>query len=65
MGNCFKGLGLIYDLGQEGIIDMHSAGVQLGYFYQFGVFSYILTAIINQSVSFLYLTLFKTKEGVK
>lgn len=47
MGNTFKGLGLIYNLGQDGIVDMRTAGVQLGYFYQFAIFSYIMTAILH------------------
>jgi hypothetical protein len=25
------------------------AGIELGYFFQFGIFSYIMTAIINQT----------------
>lgn len=47
MGNAFKGLGLIYNLGQDGILDMRTAGIQLGYFYQFAIFSYIMTAILH------------------
>ena len=33
MGNCFKGLGVIYDLKQDGITVIQEAGVQLGYFF--------------------------------
>jgi len=50
-GNSFKGLGLIFDLGQDGMAVAKEAGVELGFFFQFGIFSYILTAVVNQSVS--------------
>jgi hypothetical protein len=53
MGNCFKGLGLIYEMGQDGILIAQQAGVQLGFLFQFGVFSYIMTAIISRSVSYI------------
>lgn len=51
MGNSFKGLGLIFDLDAETMIMARDAGIELGYFFQFGIFSYIMTAIINQTVS--------------
>jgi hypothetical protein len=38
-------------MDQDGITAAHKSGVELGYFFQFGVFSYIMTAIINTSVS--------------
>jgi len=47
MGNSFKGLGLIFDLDSESMTLARDAGIELGYFFQFGVFSYIMTAIIN------------------
>lgn len=52
MGNSFKGLGLIFDLDKEAMLLARDAGIELGYFFQFGIFSYIMTAIINQTVSF-------------
>ena len=47
MGNTFQGLGLIFDLDKETMLMARDAGIELGYFFQFGVFSYIMTAIIN------------------
>ena len=44
MGNSFHGLGLIFDISTEA---MKELGVELGYFFQFGIFSYIMTAIIS------------------
>ena len=49
MGNTFKGLGVIFDLDEESQILARNAGIELGYFFQFGIFSYIMTAIINQT----------------
>lgn len=51
MGNSFQGLGLIFDLDPEVMLVARDAGIELGYFFQFGIFSYIMTAIINQTVS--------------
>lgn len=50
-GNSFRGLGVIFNLGQEGKDLLREAGVELGFFFQFGIFSYILTAVLNQTVS--------------
>lgn len=50
-GNSFKGLGVIFNLSQEGKELLREAGIELGYFFQFGIFSYILTAVLNQTVS--------------
>lgn len=49
MGNSLKGVALIYEMDQEQIAQAFDLGVEMGYFYQFGVFSYIMTAIINKS----------------
>ena len=49
MGNTFEGLSLIFDFDPETLALCKDAGVELGYFFQFGVFSYIMTAIINQT----------------
>jgi hypothetical protein len=54
MGNSFKGLGLIFDLDLASMALARDAGIELGYFFQFGIFSYIMTAIINQTVSNSY-----------
>ena len=51
MGNSFQGLGLIFDLDKETMLQARDAGVELGFFFQFGIFSYIITAILNQTVS--------------
>ena len=47
MGNSFKGLGLIFDFDPAVMLLARDAGIELGYFFQFGIFSYIMTAIIN------------------
>ena len=44
-----KGVALIFELDQKNIQVAFDIGVEMGYFYQFGIFSYIMTAIINQS----------------
>ena len=49
MGNSLKGVALIFELDQELILEVFDTGIELGFFYQFGVFSYIMTAIINQT----------------
>jgi hypothetical protein len=36
-------------MGQEGILKMGEVGIQLGFFYQFAVFGYILTAATGQA----------------
>jgi len=41
---------LIFDLGQTNILKAFDLGVELGYFFQFGIFSYIMIGIMNQSV---------------
>ena len=53
MANSFKGLGVIYQFGQDSLIVARDAGVELGFFFQFGIFSYILTAVVNSTVSIL------------
>ena len=50
-GNSFRGLGIIFGFGQEGKDVLKEAGIELGFLFQFGIFSYILTAVVNQSVS--------------
>jgi len=47
MENSFKGLGLIFDLGEDGIKNSKAAGIELGFFFQFGIMSYIMTAVIH------------------
>ena len=47
IGSSFRGLALIFEHGQEGIVQATDVGIELGYFFQFGIFSYIMTAIIN------------------
>ena len=51
MGNSFQGLGLIFDVGTENLAMTKEAGIEMGFFFQFGTMSYIMTAIINTSVS--------------
>ena len=48
MGNSLKGVALIFELEQSQITEAFNLGVEMGFFYQFGIFSYIITAIINQ-----------------
>ena len=47
MANSFHGLGIIFDMSAESMQTMLEAGIELGFFFQFGIFSYIMTAIIN------------------
>ena len=47
MGNSFQGLGLIFSMDYENMVAARDAGIELGFFFQFGIFSYIMTAIIN------------------
>jgi len=49
MGNSLKGVALIFELNSEQIHLSFELGVEMGYFYQFSIFSYIMTAIRNQS----------------
>ena len=49
LGNSFKGLGVIVDLGPDGILQARDAGIELGFMYQFGIFSYIMTAVVNRT----------------
>lgn len=46
-GNSFRGLGVIFNLSSEAKDLIKEAGVELGFFFQFGIFSYILTAVLN------------------
>ena len=55
MGNSFQGIGLIFDVGTENLQLTKEAGIELGYFFQFGILSYIMTAVISKS----------SKESVK
>ena len=48
-GNSMKGVAIIFELNQQQISQAFDAGIEMGYFYQFSIFSYILTAVINQS----------------
>lgn len=43
----FKGVALIFDLGQQNIMKAFDLGVELGYFFQFGIFSYIMIGVMN------------------
>ena len=49
MGNSLKGVALIFELSEEQLKQLYELGVELGYFYQFGIFAYIMTAIRHQS----------------
>lgn len=49
MGNSLKGVALIFELDSVQISKAFELGVEMGYFYQFAIFSYIMTAIRNQS----------------
>lgn len=49
MGNSFHGLGIIFDMSAETMKTVRDVGIELGFFFQFGIFSYIMTAIISQS----------------
>jgi hypothetical protein len=42
-----RGVALIFDLGQTNIQKAFDLGVELGYFFQFGIFSYIMMGIMN------------------
>ena len=42
-----KGVAIIFELDEDQINKAFDIGVEMGYFYQFSIFSYILTAIIN------------------
>jgi len=44
-----KGVALIFELDQQLILEAFDIGIEMGFFYQFGIFSYIMTAIINQT----------------
>ena len=43
-----KGVGLIFELETAQIVHLFELGIELGYFYQFGIFSYIMTGIIQK-----------------
>ena len=49
MGNSLKGVALIFELTDIQVKKAFELGVEMGYFYQFGIFAYIMTAIRNQS----------------
>jgi hypothetical protein len=49
MGNSLKGVAIIFELDKQLVQQSFQLGVELGYFYQFGIFSYIMTAVINQA----------------
>ena len=44
-----KGVAILCELDQDQIRNAFEIGVEMGYFYQFAIFSYIMTAIRNQS----------------
>ena len=50
---------MIFDLSQKNIVRAFDVGIELGYFYQFGIFSYIMSGIINQSV--IYFLIYQIK----
>jgi hypothetical protein len=47
--NSLKGVAIIFEMDQMQIQHAFEVGLEMGYFYQFSIFAYILTAIINQS----------------
>ena len=47
MGNSMKGVAIIFNMDPSLVKASFQLGVELGYFYQFGIFSYIMTAVIN------------------
>ena len=49
MGNSLKGVAIIFELDVDQIKKAYEIGVETGYFYQFGIFAYIMTAIINRT----------------
>ena len=46
--NSLKGVAIIFQLTEEQILRSFEVGLEMGFFYQFSIFSYILTAIVNQ-----------------
>jgi len=38
---------LISDLGQTNILKAFDLGVELGFFFQFGIFSYVMVGVMN------------------
>mmetsp|Transcript_13072 Transcript_13072/g.22054 ORF Transcript_13072/g.22054 Transcript_13072/m.22054 type:complete len:152 (-) Transcript_13072:23-478(-) len=48
MGNSLKGVAIIFDLQEKDVQQAFDLGVQLGNFYQFAIFSHIMTAIIDK-----------------
>ena len=49
MGNSLKGVALIFELSEAQMSQLYELGVEMGFFYQFGIFAYIMTAIRQQS----------------
>ena len=49
MANSLKGVGLIFELSEIQLSALYDLGIELGYFYQFGIFAYIMAAIRRQS----------------
>lgn len=45
MANSLKGIGLIFELSDVKLAELYDLGIELGYFYQFGIFAYIMAAI--------------------
>lgn len=45
MANSLKGVGIIFELSDAQLAALYDLGIELGYFYQFGIFAYIMAAI--------------------
>lgn len=47
-GNSMKGVALIFELEKDQIVKAFELGIEIGYFYQFGIFAYIMTGVISK-----------------
>jgi hypothetical protein len=43
-----KGVALIFELDKDQIVKAFELGIEIGYFYQFGIFAYIMTGVISK-----------------
>lgn len=48
-GHGFKGVAIIFEMGSDNINESFKLGIEYGFWIQFGIFSYIMTAIQNSS----------------
>jgi len=46
-----KGVALIFELDKDQIVKAFELGIEIGYFYQFGIFAYIMTGVISKQSS--------------